>query len=91
MLATLGNIYGKLRRYNQARTVLRKLMRDSMTKYVPPLALAALYLGLEEDDNALKWLEKAKQTKDIYLVYTNVMPIFTDLRERLSLPFRLAL
>ncbi len=43
-------------------------MARSRTIYVPPYAMAAIYRGLGEIDEALEWLEKGVDERDLIIV-----------------------
>jgi tetratricopeptide (TPR) repeat protein len=43
----------------KAREVLDSLLEESKRHYVPPYAIALIYTGLGNRDEALKWLQKA--------------------------------
>jgi hypothetical protein len=42
--------------------------------------VAAIYAGLGEQDQAFKWLEKANEERDIWLMNLKVDPVFNKLR-----------
>jgi hypothetical protein len=42
--------------------------------------VAAIYAGLGEKDQAFKWLEKANDERDIWLMNLKVDPVFSKLR-----------
>ena len=48
--------------------------------YVSPGHTALVYLGLDQKDEALKWLQKAYQDRYAWLVFLKVDPIFDSLR-----------
>jgi TolB-like protein/Tfp pilus assembly protein PilF len=52
----------------------------SSGRYVPAVYSAAIYAGLGERDQAMKWLEKAYQEQTEYLIYLNVDPMADPLR-----------
>ncbi len=43
----------------ETRKLLAELMQRMKERYVPPYWLAMIYRGLGENEEALKWLEKA--------------------------------
>ncbi len=63
----------------EARRVLAELERQK-EKYVSPYTVAAIYAGLGEKDQAFKWLEKAYNERDIWLMNLRVNPVFKSLR-----------
>jgi serine/threonine-protein kinase len=93
--AALGYAYGKKGRMEEARKVLAEMEELSKQRYVPPQEFAIIYIGLGDNDNAFKCLEKAYQEHFPTLAYLAVDPIFSSLHsdarfvaltERLKLP-----
>jgi hypothetical protein len=79
----------------EARRILRELEDEAKTRYVPPCLIAALYVGLGDQERAFAWLEKAFQERDVLLMTLNVEshldPLrsdrrFQDLVRRVGLP-----
>ena len=79
----------------QAEQALQALRVTSETRYVPPYNFALLYQGLGNSDEALKWLEKAYEQRDVHMVFLPVdskwdalrnNPHFIGLTKRLNLP-----
>jgi tetratricopeptide (TPR) repeat protein len=80
---------------DEAIKVLNQLKRESGERYVPSYAIAIIYLGLGEKDDALKWLEKDIAEHSSQATYYAVDPVLDDLRpdprfkemlKRLNLP-----
>jgi serine/threonine protein kinase/Flp pilus assembly protein TadD len=67
-LGILGLAYGLAGRRSEARALLEELVAQRRTDYVPPYAIAAIYRGLEEVDQALEWIEKGIEERDLILV-----------------------
>ena len=71
---------GKLGRVEEVRE-----MRDELLQWQPhqayPYHIATTYLGTEEYDQALDWLEKAKQQRDEHLVWLQVDAKLDPLRK----------
>ena len=72
MISTLGSAYGRLGRTSEARKILAELIDRSKSEYVQALYFAYLYIELGEIDEALAWLEKSFEARDLYLI-THVM------------------
>lgn len=51
----------------KAQAVLDELKTLSKQRYVPPYTIAMIYNGLGEDDEALFWLERAYEERDVLL------------------------
>ena len=90
-----GYVYAVSGRRQQAEQALQTLRVTSQTRYVPPYNFALLYQGLGNSDEALKWLEKAYEQRDVHMVFLPVdskwdalrkNPHFMDLIKRLNLP-----
>ena len=63
-----------------AEQVLRTLTELSARKYVPPCNIAMIYAGLGDTENALFWLEKGLETRDVRLVFLLADPRWDLLR-----------
>ncbi|HCS48454.1 MAG TPA: hypothetical protein DIW61_09445 [Candidatus Aminicenantes bacterium] len=62
------------------RRVAETLVARSRTTYVTPWQIATLYTRAGMNKEAIDWLEKAYQAKDLNMPYLSVDPIFDDLR-----------
>jgi Tfp pilus assembly protein PilF len=80
MLAGLGHAYGVAKRAGEARVLLNQLMELSKKQYVAPFYIALVYAGLGENDNAIRWLEKAYEDHSNGLVFIKVDPELDTLR-----------
>ena len=67
-------------REREARAVLQELTEQSQRKYVSPLGIALIHMGLGDDDRAFQWLETAYENSETLLNYIKVDPIFDPLR-----------
>ena len=94
-LGMLGLVYGLADRKDEANKILNELLELNKRRYVTPAALANVYIGLGNKDQAFGWLEKAFNEKSNYLAYLKVFPIldplrsdprFADLVRRVGLP-----
>ncbi|MEK6285031.1 MAG: winged helix-turn-helix domain-containing protein [Acidobacteriota bacterium] len=93
MISLLGHAYAVSGRKPEARRILAELDQQKQ-RYVSPYTIAAIYAGLGEKDKAFKWLEKAFDDRDIWLMNLKVDPVlnnlrldkrFTDLLQRMGL------
>jgi len=86
MLALLGHAYAASGKTAEARQVLSDLhdLGESQAaeprRYVSPYTVAAIYTGLGEKDRAFKWLERAYEERDVWLMNLKVDPVFAKLR-----------
>ncbi len=79
-IAMIGYVWGMVGEPAKARKVLRELQSIATQRYIPPVNLAVLHLGLGEDDEAFAWLEKAYQDRDVRLSFLKVDPKWDRLR-----------
>lgn len=89
MLALLGHAYAASGKTAEARQVLTDLHdlsergeseKAESQRYVSPYTVAAIYTALGEKDQAFKWLERAYEERDVWLMNLKVDPVFTRLR-----------
>ena len=86
ILALLGHAYAASGKTAEARKVLSDLQDLSESqatenrRYVSPYTVAAIYAGLGEKDQAFKWLERAYEERDVWLMNLKVDPVFAKLR-----------
>jgi serine/threonine-protein kinase len=64
-----------------AEQVIRTLTDLSTRKYVPPCNIAMIYAGLRDTENALSWLEKGLEMRDVRLVFLLADPRWDPLRD----------
>jgi len=90
-----GYVYAVSGQRQQAEQTLAALRATSKVRYVPPYNFALLYQGLGNSDEALKWLEKAYEQRDVHMVFLPVdskwdalrnNPHFMELVTHLNLP-----
>jgi len=80
MIGIIGHHYAALGRSEDARDILSALLRRRETEYVHPTALAYVFTGLEENDEALRWLEIAYAERDNSLQWLKYDPNLDSLR-----------
>jgi TolB-like protein/DNA-binding winged helix-turn-helix (wHTH) protein/Tfp pilus assembly protein PilF len=86
MLAVLGQGYAASGQKAQAQQVLNELRDLQDKRYVSPYTVAGIYAGLGDKDQAFKWLEKAFDERDIWIVNLKVDPVFSKLRSDRRFP-----
>ena len=79
-LAALGHVYATNGQRREALRVLDELETRSKTRYVSPLDLATVRLGLGDTDSALALLSRAVQAHDGGLHFLAVDPRYEPLR-----------
>ncbi|HEX7297194.1 MAG TPA: winged helix-turn-helix domain-containing protein [Pyrinomonadaceae bacterium] len=80
MLALLGHAYAVSGKRAEAQQVLNDLQQLQSQRYVSPYTVAAIYAGLNDQEQAFKWLDKAVDERDIWLMNLKVDPAFSKLR-----------
>lgn len=82
MLALLGHAYAVSGKTAEAKQVINDLQQLQGQRYVSPYTVAAIYAGLGDRDQAFKWLERAVEERDIWLMNLKVDPVFAKLRNQ---------
>jgi len=80
-LGMLGHGLASAGKREEAQAVLDKLMERSKEAYVPSYWVAAIYNGMKDREEAIRWLRKAFQERSSWLVWVNVEPRFDWLRK----------
>lgn len=79
-LAKLGHGYAVAGKADEAHAVLHHLNALSKQKYVSPYDMAIVHVGLEENDEAFAWMERAFEQRSPWMGYLNVEPQLDALR-----------
>ena len=79
-LAILGWALGRAGRPAEAREIVRRLDSLSRTRYVAPLDLAMVEIGLGDADAAFRVLDRAVEERNAWLIFLNVEPMFEPIR-----------
>lgn len=82
MLALLGHAYAVAGKKAEAQQVLSDLQQLPPQRYVSPYTVAAIYAGLGDQEQAFKWLDRAVEERDIWLMNLKVDPVFAKLRSQ---------
>lgn len=77
---SLGHGYAVSGNLQQARMVLEKLQDRAKHQYVPPYAIAVVYAGMGNRDEAFRWLQKALEDRSTSMVFLRSDPEFASLR-----------
>jgi eukaryotic-like serine/threonine-protein kinase len=80
LLGILGHTYAMAGRTSEAQKLLDEMLQLSQKTYMPPLAIAYAYLGLNEMEKAFDWLEKAIDERDAMVMYTPSFHLADPLR-----------
>ena len=73
-IAVLGYACAASGRSSEAREALNRLQKLSEEGTVLPFAMALLYTGLGEKDEAFAWLEKSREERDPQLTWVRADP-----------------
>ncbi len=81
-LGFLGHAYAVAGRVSDARAVLGEMLRIAETRYASPYDIALTHLGLGEQEEAMRWLERGYDGRDHQMVFLKVDPRLDALRGR---------
>ncbi len=76
----LGHAYAVAGKTAQARKILDDLHSLAETQYVLPYGFALIHTGLGEYEEALEWLERAYQDRNLWMPFLQVEPRWDPLR-----------
>jgi tetratricopeptide (TPR) repeat protein len=76
----LGSYLGRMGDVAGARKVLEELLALRQNGFVAPSAMAAVYMGLGEHDQAVEWLEKGAQQPGGLHFWISVDPVWKPLK-----------
>lgn len=79
-LAALGYGYAVAGRRSEATNVLGQIYELSARHYVAPYAIATIYAGLGDREQAFLWLEKSYEERSPLLTFLRVEPVLDSLR-----------
>ena len=80
MVGSLGHAHAVAGNRTEALRIARELLEKSERELIECSALALIYVGLGEIENALNWMEKACDARGLLAVWGNVDPRFDPLR-----------
>lgn len=80
ILALMGHEYAVSGDKANANKVIATLAKIAAKRYVPSVYFALVYTGLNEKDDAFRWMEKAYGERCEYLVYLGSEPLADPLR-----------
>jgi tetratricopeptide (TPR) repeat protein len=79
-IAYMGYALARSGKREEARAALRELLDRSANGFVPPYRIALVYNGLDDDENAIAWLEKGFAERDPMMTFLKVEPKWNNLR-----------
>ena len=80
ILGGAGAAYGMLGQPDKARECLRRIEQMGETRYVSPLAIAWVYMGLQDLDRCLDGFEKAVEERDPQIIHFHLKPMYDSFR-----------
>ena len=78
--AALGYVLARTGKRAEAEGLLADLEAQRRVDYVSPVAFATLYIGLDDPQHALDWMERALEERRGWLAYLRVNPLLDPLR-----------
>ncbi len=84
LLSHMGHIKAQIGDYEKTREILDELLEKMEKEYVSPIAIALLYDGLGEIEEALRYLEEGYEKRDISLL----LPFFLNNDSRYDALFK---
>lgn len=81
-ISSLGYALASASRSREALGLIDELKSQSSRRYISPLTVAVIYIGLHKPDLAIEWLEKAFQDRTDVLVWLKRDPIYDPIRAR---------
>jgi len=79
-LSLIGDTYARSGHRAEAEKTLQELKAMADRTYVPPYHFALLCHGLGDSKATFAWLEKARDERDVHMVFLSVDPKWDDLR-----------
>jgi DNA-binding winged helix-turn-helix (wHTH) protein/tetratricopeptide (TPR) repeat protein len=79
-IALRGYLFARMGRIEQANDVMNTLLAVSKERYVPPYSMAIVHLGLRQYDQAMQWLERCYDARDVHVVFLPIDPKWDPLR-----------
>lgn len=84
--ASFANSYyayglGRSGHKEECQAVIDEWLELNKWRYVPPTDIAIMYMGLGDTDEALAWLEKGLEERDVWMTFLSVLPFWDPLRD----------
>jgi tetratricopeptide (TPR) repeat protein len=80
-VAAAACAYASAGRREEAVATMNRLLKEMDTHYIDPSNIAMIYAALQDESNALGWLERAVDEKSAGTMYMRVVPMFDFLRD----------
>jgi TolB-like protein/Tfp pilus assembly protein PilF len=79
-LGAIGNVLALSGNSVAAKSALAELLEMAHHRYISPYSIAIIYIGLDDKEQAFKWMEKLYKDSNDWLVWLRVGPEFDALR-----------
>jgi adenylate cyclase len=79
-IGVLGFAYAQAGNRKKANEMLKRLEQLEISRYVEPLSVALVHIGLKDYDKAFEWLDRAFADRSNILTYMKVWPFFSGLK-----------
>ena len=79
-VSALGHSYAISGQRRMAEETLVRLKEQAKHRYVAPYDIAVIYIGLQEKDQSLKYLEMAYEDRSWWMTWLRVDPRFDSIR-----------
>jgi DNA-binding winged helix-turn-helix (wHTH) protein/Tfp pilus assembly protein PilF len=83
VIALRGYLFARMGRIEEAQDVMNTLLSISQERYVPPYAMAIVQLGLGQRDQAMQWLGRCYDARDVHVVFLPIDPKWDSFRSDL--------
>jgi len=80
-MGALAHAYTRAGRAADAEELIAKLHELTKQRYITPFAFAVAYAGLDRNDDALAWLQRALEERNAWMWFVPVDPRFDRLRD----------
>lgn len=78
--AFLGYAFAVSGRRDEAHALLKELHEAPIMRDIDPALMTVIYAGLEENDQAFEYLQKAYESRSVWLTLISKSPLFASLR-----------
>ena len=80
IMGAMGDAWGRSGNKAEARRILAEMHRMALERPVHSTGFALVHLGMGEKEEALTWLERAVDRRELQVVGINVHPVYDELR-----------
>jgi serine/threonine-protein kinase len=86
---------GRTGHKTECQAMIDEWLGQARQRYIPPTDIAIMYLGADNHEEAIAWLEKGYEQRDVWMAFLAVLPFwdpirddprFADLVRRVGLP-----